>query len=67
MVKGIEAVDGKDAYVVAITSAKGREFTNYYDVETGLKIKLIQMADGPDGKKYPVATFLSDYKAIFLK
>jgi hypothetical protein len=61
-VKGIESVDGVDAYVVAVKSTKGREFTNYYDVATGLKIKTIAIMNSPDGKKVPVPTTMSDYK-----
>ena len=63
-VKGIVSVEGKDAYEVAIKSAKGREFTNFYDVETGFKVKQTQMTEGPGGTKVPVSTILSDYKSF---
>ena len=63
-VKSIVSVEGKDAYEVAIKSAKGREFTNYYEVETGLKTKTIAMEDGPDGKKVAVPTIMSNYKTF---
>jgi hypothetical protein len=57
-VKGIEAVDGKDAYAVEVKSAKGRIFTNYYDVETGLKVKNSHIEDaGPQGKINMYTTF----------
>ncbi|CAF3758389.1 unnamed protein product [Rotaria sp. Silwood1] len=62
-VAGIEAIDGKDVYAVKVKSAKGREFTNYYDVATGFKVKTTQMVDGPAGAKVPVSTMLGDYKA----
>jgi predicted Zn-dependent peptidase len=62
-VKGIEAVDGKDAYAVEVKSAKGRIFTNYYNVETGLKVKNSHIEDaGPQGKMNMYTTFGS-YKA----
>ncbi len=61
-VKGIESVDGKDAYVVEIKSAKDRTFTNYYDVETGLKIKNSHIEDaGPQGKMNLYTTY-GNYK-----
>ena len=61
-VKGIENVDGKEAYAVEITSAKGRVFTNYYDVETGFKVKYSHLEDaGPQGKMNLYTTF-DDYK-----
>ena len=62
VVKGIESVDGKEAYAVEITSAKGRTFTNYYDVETGLKVKYSHIEDaGPQGKMN-IYTNFDDYK-----
>lgn len=63
-VKGIESIDGKDAYAVEIKSAKGRIFTNYYDVETGLKVKNSHVEDaGPQGKMNLYTTF-SNYKTF---
>jgi hypothetical protein len=63
-IKGIEGVDGKDAYAVEIKSAKGRIFTNYYDVETGLKVKNSHLEDaGPQGKVNMYTTYGS-YKTF---
>lgn len=63
-VKGIETVDGADAYAVEIKSAKGRTFTNYYDVATGLKLKNAHVEDaGPQGKMNMYTTF-SNYKTF---
>lgn len=61
-VKSIESVDGKDAYEVEITSKKGRKFTNFYDVATGLKVKTIANAEGPNGATIQIPTFFKDYK-----
>lgn len=61
--KGIETLDGKDVYAVEVKSAKGREFTNYYDVATGLKVKESHVEDaGPQGKMTLYTTF-GEYKA----
>lgn len=62
-VKSIESVEGKDAYEVEITSIKGRKFTNFYDVSTGLKVKTVANAEAPDGTKVQIPTIFSDYKA----
>ena len=61
-IKGIEAVDGKDAYAVEVTTPKGRVYTNYYDVVSGLKVKKSNVEDaGPQGK-ITINTYFSDYK-----
>jgi zinc protease len=61
-VNSIETVEGKDAYEVAITSNKGRKFTNYYEVASGLKVKTVAMVDDEQGKKVPMPTWFADYK-----
>lgn len=59
--KGIEQVEGKDAYVVAVTTPAKREFTYYYDVASGLRVKQSQVQEGPMGSA-TVSVYLSDYK-----
>ncbi len=57
-VKAIEAIDGKDAYV--LESGKS---TFYYDVESGLKVaegKTSEMM----GQKMTMMTYFKDYKAV---
>ena len=63
-VKGIEAVDGKDAYVVDVKTLKGREFTNFYDVASGLKVKSTAVEDGGPQGKVTIQTFYTDYKTF---
>ncbi|WP_207494341.1 M16 family metallopeptidase [Aridibaculum aurantiacum] len=59
---GIEQVNGKDAYVVKVNSPAGREYSNYYDVNSGLKIQQTREEDaGPMGK-ITVSTSYSDFK-----
>jgi zinc protease len=62
-VKGIESIDGKDAYVVAIKSPKGREFTNYYDVASGLKAKMTVSQEAGVNQKMLVHTYYKAYKS----
>ncbi len=54
-VKGIESVEGKDAYKVVITSAEGVKSTEFFEVATGFKIRIINSESTVD---------LSDYKAV---
>lgn len=61
IVNGIESVDGKDAYALQVKTAAGREFTNYYDVANGLKVKSTRVEEGPMGKAN-VQTFFGEFK-----
>lgn len=57
-IKGIEAVDGKDAYVL-----ESGDSSYYYDVESGLKVaegKTSEMM----GQKMTMMTYFKDYKAV---
>jgi predicted Zn-dependent peptidase len=58
--KGIEAVDGKDAYVVAVTSPSGRTFTNYYDTRSGYKVKMSVEKETPMGQ-LTIQTYYKKY------
>lgn len=59
--KGIEQVNGKDAYKVVI-SGPGGGSQSFYDVATGLKVQEIKEQDGgPMGKLSVTSQFL-DYK-----
>lgn len=59
--KGIEQVEGKDAYAVAVKTPAGREYTNYYDVKSGLLVKKTLVQETPMGS-VTVSSFVSDYK-----
>ncbi|MBA2499723.1 MAG: insulinase family protein [Chitinophagaceae bacterium] len=61
-VTGIEPVNGKEAYVMQVTTPEGRSVTNYYDKNSGLMIKSASEQDaGPMGK-IMVQTYFNDYK-----
>lgn len=58
-VMGIEPVDGKDAYAVALSEDK----TAYYDVESGLKVKSVnKVSQGDQTMEVPVT--YSDYQEV---
>ena len=62
--KGIEQVDGKDAYNVEIKSPKGRTFNFFYDVVSGLRVKETRFQDDPSGKQVAISTFINGYKEV---
>jgi len=62
--KGIEQVNDKDAYVVAIKSPKGREVTNYYSTTTFLRVKSSKQEDGGPQGKITVSTYYNEYKTF---
>lgn len=58
-VMGIEAVDGKEAYKVAISE----DTSNFYDVETGLKVKSVKtVSQGAQTMEVPVS--YSNYQEV---
>ncbi|MDR0660499.1 MAG: insulinase family protein [Prevotellaceae bacterium] len=61
-VKGVEQVNGKDAYALEVV--KGSNTTiDYYDVESGLKVKSVATVDSPQGAMQQ-ATEYGDYKPV---
>jgi len=64
VVKGIETIDGQDSYEVEIKSAKGRTFTNFYNLATGLKVKNSHIEDGEKGAKTVLYSTYSNYKTF---
>ncbi|MCH2192582.1 pitrilysin family protein [Kordia sp.] len=62
--KGIESVEGKDAYIVEVEDSKGEKIINYYDVASGLKVKKVETAKGPRGQKVVQETSYGDYQDI---
>lgn len=48
--KGIEQVDGADAYVVEYLLPAGGKTTNYFDVKTGLKVQVVLFVSTPQGE-----------------
>ena len=55
-VKGIESVEGKDAYNVEIKSPKERIFNFYYDLASGLRVKEVRTEDNGGVKSTVIVT-----------
>jgi predicted Zn-dependent peptidase len=62
--KGIESVEGKDAYAVEVEDEKGEKVTNFYDVASGLKVKKSELTPGPGGQESVQETSYGDYKEV---
>lgn len=62
-VKGIEQVEGKDAYVVDFKSPAGRAFTYYYDVASGLRVKESKIEEA-GGQKVAIVITTKEYKTV---
>jgi len=62
MLKGIEPVNGKNAYVVEVERADGKKTTEFYDMASSLKIREVSSSVGPDGSSATVTTDMGDYK-----
>jgi predicted Zn-dependent peptidase len=59
---GIEKVEGTDAYKVVVIAPSGNKVTEYYDINSGLKIRSIGVLESPQGN-ITQTTDYSDYKA----
>ena len=60
--KGIEKIEGNDAYKLAVETPSGTKTTEYYDVKSGLKIRSIGTLESPQGN-ISQSTDYSEYKA----
>ena len=61
--KGMEAINGSNAYILEVVDAKNKKSTEYYDAKTGLLVRKIETAEGPQG---PVTstTEYKDYREV---
>lgn len=60
---GIETINGKDAYRVEFVSSSGAKWQNYFDVESGLKIREQKNITTPQGV-FTQVNDLSDYREV---
>ncbi|AFK05356.1 hypothetical protein Emtol_4232 [Emticicia oligotrophica DSM 17448] len=60
-VVGKEKVGDKDAYKLELTTPDGRKWNDYFDVETGLKVKTYSMNETPRGKFENIVSY-QNYK-----
>ncbi|MEQ1747601.1 MAG: insulinase family protein [Saprospiraceae bacterium] len=60
--KGIEPINGKNAYVVEVARPDGKKTTEFYDMASSLKVREVSASVGPDGSPVTVTTDMGDYK-----
>ncbi len=60
---GIEKVNKKDAYKVELKFSSGEVWKQFFDVETGLKVKATKTISTPQGS-FAQTTYYGDYKAL---
>lgn len=61
--KGIEPIFGKDAYVIEVTNPLGKISTDWYDVETGYKVRSVSTTKTEQSTFTQTIDYL-DYKAV---
>ena len=60
---GVEKVNGKDAYKIEMTFPSGTKWIQYYDPETGYKVKETKNVTTPQGT-FTQDIFYSDYRTV---
>jgi zinc protease len=61
--KGVESVNGSDAYLLELENARGKKSSEWYDVKTGFKVRTSSTEITPQGPVVQVADYL-DYKDV---
>ena len=61
--KGIEAINGKDAYIMEVISPKGKKSMEWYDVESKLKVRTSQTT-ASEGGPVTSTTDILEYKEV---
>lgn len=61
---GIENIDGVNAYILAIETPEGDKATQYYAVETSLKVREMETMDAGGGRSVTEISDFSDYKEV---
>ncbi len=59
--KGVDAIDGQDVYVLEVKESNGDISTDYYSVATGLKLRSISVSQR-EGQTITTETSFSEYK-----
>ncbi len=63
VLKGIEVLNGKDAYIIENTDSFGTVSSDYYDVASGMKIKSVSVQK-QDDKTVTSETLYTEYKEV---
>jgi predicted Zn-dependent peptidase len=61
--KSVEEVEGKETYKIEMTLPSGSKWTQFYEIESGLKVKEIKPVATPQGS-FNQETYYSDYREV---
>jgi len=61
---GAQNINGKTAYGVKVTMPSGKTSTQYFDAESGLKVKSVVTNEGPNGQTMTSTTEIKSYKEV---
>lgn len=62
LLKGIEEVNGSNAYVVEVERPDGKKITEFYDTKTSLKVREVSTGKGMDGNPSTQTVEMTDYQ-----
>ena len=62
VLKGLELINGNNAYVIEVERPDGKKSTEYYDMKSSLKVREVSSVPGQDGEPTIMTTDFSDYK-----
>lgn len=60
---GIETIESTDCYKIELTTEGGTNWVQFYEIDTGLKIKEVKEVETKQGS-FQQVTFYSDYKEV---
>jgi hypothetical protein len=60
---GIELIDGMQTYEVVLNLPSGKQWLQYYDIETGYLVKQISSVDTEQGSSAVTSTY-KDYRQV---
>jgi zinc protease len=61
--RGVETINGSDAYIIDVTSPTGKKSTEWYDIATGYKVRSNQTTTTEQGSVTQTVDYL-DYKDV---
>jgi len=64
VLKGLEAVEGSNAYVIEVERPDGKKTTEYYDTKTSLKVREVSIGKGADDAPSVQTVDIMDYKEV---
>lgn len=62
--KGIETIEGANAYILEVVDANNNKVTEYYDEKSGMLVRQTKYEKDPQGNEVAGTTDLSDYREV---